>query len=401
MPRIIKLVQVTAENNNKFYDMTEKSDGSWTAHWGRVGATGETMDYPSGLWDKKYKEKIKKGYRDITGIVSVAKQTNDDTADIKIDKASPAVSALVNYLQGAAKDTIKQNYTVQVADVTEQQIKAAQELIDKLVAIEQSKRLDKDKTNEVLLDLYHVIPRKMSHMSKFLLQDDSKKDFFRELLSNEQSLLDVMQGQVSTVAKKSTSKSMDLAALNLFLGEADTKDIDLIKKSTDLIIGKSTKIFTVSHGLHEKAYSAIPEKHAKLLYHGSRNENWWSIINAGLKIRPSNAIHTGSMFGDGIYFANKAAKSIGYSSLSGSYWAKGNGSKGFLALYSVNLGNSWDVFKNGARHTGSMSSLNLKKCRDNGYDSVFARGGADLRNDEFIIYENGRCKIKYLIEMNK
>jgi poly [ADP-ribose] polymerase len=364
-----------------------------------VGATGETMDYPSGLWDKKYREKLKKGYRDITDMRSVAKQDNDE-AEIKVDKASPAVSALVNYLQGAAKDTIRQNYTVQVADVTEAQIKAAQELIDQLVAIEQSKRLEKDKTNKILLELYQVIPRKMNHIKHFILQDDSKKDFFRELLSNEQSLLDVMQGQVSTVSKK-TSKSMDLAALNLLLGEADSKDIDLIKKSTDLIIGKSTKIYTVSHGMHEKAYSAIPEKHAKLLYHGSRNENWWSIINAGLKIRPSNAIHTGSMFGDGIYFANKAAKSIGYSSLSGSYWAKGNGSKGFLALYSVNLGNSWDVFKGGQRHTGSMSSLNLKKCRDNGYDSVFARGGADLRNDEFIIYENGRCKIQYLIEMNK
>jgi poly [ADP-ribose] polymerase len=36
-------------------------------------------------------------------------------------------------------------------------------------------------------------------------------------------------------------------------------------------------------------------------------------------IRPSGAVYTGSMFGDGIYFADKAAKSIGYSSLSGSY----------------------------------------------------------------------------------
>jgi poly [ADP-ribose] polymerase len=399
MPRIVKLIQVTAANNNKFYDMTEKTDGSWTAHWGRVGATGETMDYSAALWDKKYREKIKKGYRDITEMRSVAKQEADEP-EVKIANASTAVSDLVNYLQGAARDTIKQNYTVQVADVTEAQIKAAQDLIDKLVTIEQARSLDKEKTNAVLLELYQVIPRKMNHIKHFILQDDSKKDFFRELLSNEQSLLDVMQGQVSTVSKK-TSKSMDLAALNLLLGEASAQDINLIKTTTDLIIGKSTKIYTVSHGLHEKAYQAIPEKHAKLLYHGSRNENWWSILNAGLKIRPSNAIHTGSMFGDGIYFANKAAKSLGYSSLSGSYWSKGNANKAFLALYSVNLGNSWDVFKGGQRHNGSMSSLNLKKCRDNGFDSVFARGGADLRNDEFIIYENGRCKIKYLVEINK
>jgi len=32
---------------------------------------------------------------------------------------------------------------------------------------------------------------------------------------------------------------------------------------------------------------------------------------------------------------------------------------------------------------------------------VFAKGGADLRNDEYIVYENNRCTIKYLIELTK
>jgi hypothetical protein len=36
-------------------------------------------------------------------------------------------------------------------------------------------------------------------------------------------------------------------------------------------------------------------------------------MQTGLLIRPSGAI-SGSMFGDGIYFADKAQKSIGYSS---------------------------------------------------------------------------------------
>jgi poly [ADP-ribose] polymerase len=45
-------------------------------------------------------------------------------------------------------------------------------------------------------------------------------------------------------------------------------------------------------------------------------------MQTGLLIRPSGAVHTGSMFGDGIYFADKAQKSIGYSSLSGSHWTK-------------------------------------------------------------------------------
>jgi poly [ADP-ribose] polymerase len=33
------------------------------------------------------------------------------------------------------------------------------------------------------------------------------------------------------------------------------------------------------------------------------------------------------------------------------------------------------------------------------YDSVFAHGGYDLRNNEFIIYSEPQCTIKYLVEV--
>jgi len=42
-------------------------------------------------------------------------------------------------------------------------------------------------------------------------------------------------------------------------------------------------------------------KDVRLFWHGSRNENWWSIINTGLVLRPTNAVITGKMFGYGIY----------------------------------------------------------------------------------------------------
>jgi hypothetical protein len=51
----------------------------------------------------------------------------------------------------------------------------------------------------------------------------------------------------------------------------------------------------------------------------------------GLLIRPSGAVHTGSMFW--YLYLDKAQKSIGYSSLSGSHC--GNGI--FLALFDVHV----------------------------------------------------------------
>ncbi|UVX33167.1 MAG: Poly(ADP-ribose) polymerase catalytic domain [Bacteriophage sp.] len=112
-------------------------------------------------------------------------------------------------------------------------------------------------------------------------------------------------------------------------------------------------------------------------------------------IRPSGAIYTGSMFSDGLYFANKARKSIGYTSLSGSYWAGGNNSKSLLAIFKVNVGNQKHIYK----HDSSCYNITEKNLLP--YNSVYAHGGADLRNDEFIVYNPNRCTIKYLVEIRK
>lgn len=132
-----------------------------------------------------------------------------------------------------------------------------------------------------------------------------------------------------------------------------------------------------------------------LLWHGSRNQNWFNILQTGLLIRPSGAIYTGSMFSDGLYFANKARKSIGYTSLSGSYWAGGNNSKSLLAIFKVNVGNQKHIYK----HDSSCYNITEKNLLP--YNSVYAHGGADLRNDEFIVYNPNRCTIKYLVEIRK
>ena len=108
--------------------------------------------------------------------------------EIKVEHSSAAVASLINFLQGSAKDIIKKSYTIEVAAVTEAMIETAQEIINRPIAIDGEKRLDKNKTNETLLELYRVIPRKMNHTKNFLLQDDSKKEFFKELLKKKSKM---------------------------------------------------------------------------------------------------------------------------------------------------------------------------------------------------------------------
>lgn len=409
MPRTIKLICVTGdENHNKFYTMTELGDGNFDVHYGRVGLAGIHETYPMSKWDKIYKSKTTRKdqpYQDVTHLVSV--ETSNKEEDTFIDSYSSFSSLcrdLVNFLCSCARGVVKQNYTVKIADVTPQQVATAQSILDQLVQLSQ-KSWVKDIVNAKLLELYRTIPRKMNNTKNYLIQaEDADPDaVLQKILSNEQDILDTMSGQVNTQPQSSSSTNIK-SSLSIDIKEASSEDIAEIKKlANDLDFSKVRNVFRVVNTRTEKDYVDMISKESQakeiLLYHGSRNCNWWNIINQGLKIRPSNAIHTGSMLGEGTYFANKARKSIGYTDLQGSYWANGSANKAYLALYKVNLGRTWDIIGPNKRYEYWMSQLNRKEVQAKGYDSLYARGGADLRNDEYVIFDENRSSIKYLIEL--
>jgi predicted DNA-binding WGR domain protein len=68
----------TKAGHRKFYKMVKNSNG-WEAYWGKIGTTGQTMNYKSSEWGDKLAEKIKKGYvlerADSTGATSKPKGT--------------------------------------------------------------------------------------------------------------------------------------------------------------------------------------------------------------------------------------------------------------------------------------------------------------------------------------
>ena len=140
----------------------------------------------------------------------------------------------------------------------------------------------------------------------------------------------------------------------------------------------------------------------KLLWHGSRNENWWSIINSGLVLKPTNAVITGKLFGHGIYYAPKAQKSLGYTSLTGSYWVRGNEPFGFMSLYDVAYGKPYDVYD----FSSKFYSFDYNKLQETakGCHCLHAHagtnlGGNTLRNDEIIVYKEEQTTINYLVEL--
>ena len=402
MGRVAKLIMVTEVNNNKFYDMVEDDDGSITATWGRVDVTSTVTHYPVGKkkWETLLKSKLKKGYVDMTELRAEQVDVVDFT-----DISNKRISKIVRDLQNFANKSVQQNYTISTEAVTVKQLDTAQDILDDLSKYLKP-RTKAVEVNDRLLELYRTIPRRMKKVQHHLFDDDSVTAHnlgeLNMLVANEQATLDVLRGQVkvSSVKTENAGQKNILDAMGLEFQEVADKDIQFIKKLMGKSSGQFRGAFRVinqkSQSKFDRNLADTKSTNIRSYWHGSRNENWWSILDTGLVLRPTNAVITGKMFGYGLYGAPKARKSIGYTSLRGSYWASGSSSRGFLALFDFHVGNSLKV----KRHEGWMSSLTYQKLRAKGdYDSLYVVGGVDLINDEVIVYRENQLTIKYLVEI--
>ena len=383
------LVLVSSElNSNKFYKMTEKGDGSFRVEWGRVGANAQSTSYPMSQWGSKLNEKLGKGYTRVAGHGSMATQTVQ-ASNVMI--ADDDVKDLVTFLIRSARQSISSNYLVSSESVTQVQIDWAQDIIGSLRDHVNQPDFNHNLINSLLEKLYRTIPRRMGNTKDYFVGSLVSRGDMVRLLQNEQSLLDTMQSQVGS----SQHNSLDLVSLGLEIEVASQADRDRIASETDFRVSRQ-RIFKVGNKLTDDRFL---KGRSKLLYHGSKNENWLSVLQRGLMIRPSGVSVTGSMFGSTcLYFADKAIKSIGYTSLRGSCWASGSAMKAYLALFDVNLGKRWGILDKQS-YSSWMSGLDQERVNREGYDTVFARGGADLRNNEYMVYDQSRCTIRYLIEL--
>ena len=141
--RQVELVMVTENNNNKVYRMTDLENGTWRGEWGRVGNDLQSKIYPNKQWDSKYKEKVNKGYKDITVLRADAIQTVSYS-----ETKNSTVQTLLNTLHRYAKKAISDNYTISAENVTQSQINTAQNIINELATTFQ--QLNSNQINDLI-----------------------------------------------------------------------------------------------------------------------------------------------------------------------------------------------------------------------------------------------------------
>lgn len=412
------LILVDPNNNgvdsNKFYKMAGNGDDTFTVEYGRVGAAPQTKTYPMSKWNSTLSSKLKKGYVDRSDLMQ------EVIADSKIEDKSNGVDEfslvqnlsvreIVKRLWDYANKTIQSAYSVRAEAVTQAMIDAAQEKIDYIAA--NYKNWSVEEFNKNLNELFIIVPRKMKRVSDCLVSDSSEYD---KKLSEEQSLLDTMAGQVYKPKARIVDAGSEIKAsesilqkMGITMEEATQEDIAKIKKAMGDSAGKFYKAWRVTNLETEERYQKFTSENnignVKLFCHGSRNQNWFNILKMGLKIRPAGVITTGLMFGKGAYFSNSekyhggVAKSIGYTSLGG-YWTRDYQNCGFIAFFDVAIGDSVDAYSFDSKYY-SYNLERLKKDNPKAW-SLWAHGNTSmLRNDEIIVYDDRQMTIRYLVEI--
>lgn len=412
------LILVDPNNNgvdsNKFYKMAGNGDNTFTVEYGRVGAAPQTKTYPMSKWNSTLSSKLKKGYVDRSDLMQ------EVIADSKVEDKSNGVDEfalvqnlsvreIVKRLWDYANKTIQSAYSVRAEAVTQAMIDTAQEKIDYIAA--NYKNWSIEEFNKNLNELFIIVPRKMKRVSDCLVSDSSEYD---KKLSEEQSLLDTMAGQVYKPKAKIADPDSEIKAsesilqkMGITMEEATKEDIAKIKKAMGDSAGKFYKAWRVTNFETEERYQKFTSENnignVKLFCHGSRNQNWFNILKMGLKIRPAGVITTGLMFGKGAYFSNSekyhggVAKSIGYTSLGG-YWTRDYQNCGFLAFFDVAIGDSVDAYSFDSKYY-SYNLERLKKDNPKAW-SLWAHGNTSmLRNDEIIVYDDRQMTIRYLVEI--
>src|SRR6476620_8276822 len=172
------LVMITPDNNNKYYTMSyDGVSPTFNIVRGRVEATViHENPKPISQYDKTLKSKLKKGYKDVTHLVGV-----EVSKDVSFKKEKDSkVQNFVELMERYRNNLVSSTYT-KASSVTKAQVDEAQVILDKLA--DKQKRTDTEK-NELLIDLYSVIPRKMKKVQDHLIPNIKLEDILSEEQDN-------------------------------------------------------------------------------------------------------------------------------------------------------------------------------------------------------------------------
>lgn len=381
-------------NNYKYYYLKPLPDGRIDVEYGRIGATAGEMFAPKKLQDPydsylfwiRYYEKLSKGYVDQSDVfLGDEVYEAEAVTSVKSGKPLSVGAKLYNKLLQLAHNYVEE--TLLSKKVTKKQVEESRKLLELL-----SCQLTVEGFNNVLRKLMSISPRKARYVSDFMA--NSKSDF-KSVYEREESLILAMEAVVSGSVPVAESKEKTFNGIEVELASESQKKFVLDRLNPGLKT-KVKEVYAINPVEQDKRFASYIKKNkiheVKMLWHGSRNQNWASIVQNGLLLNP-NAIITGKMFGNGIYFAPTSLKSWGYTSYYGTRWANGRERTAFMGLYETAYGTPKDVE---APESWTQQKLNRIGC-----NCIHAHSGRYLMNDEIVYYNEDAMVLRYLVEFEE
>ena len=389
-------------NNNKII-MENLGNGDFRVIDGQVGVKigrhkPKTYTMPMVEWEDFYTGKITRGYL-VTKTCKTEKKIVKKGGQFK-KLADEFVQAIIDRLLDFASQVVEEGFTVKVDDISDEMIAYGKEVLDDLSV--NYKTMSVAIFNSKLMSLYKAIPRRIARLSSLLATRESE---FPEIINREQELYDTMVSQVRLSSIQSEEHTV-LDAYGLDWRKATDEEFEVIKKKMGNEGVNLVNAWRIVNKATEKRFNEFCEKEnlteenggVNHCFHGSRSENFWSIITNGLTINPVGVVITGKAFGNGTYFAIDACKSMGYTNRSGSTWAHGTSATGFMGIYKVATGKEY-VPQN------CDTSLNWKKLQQispGAHCTWYHTGGSiGFRMDEIIVYQDQQDTIEYLLEVKR
>lgn len=377
---------------------------------------GKSIKDDKGLGDsrvEKYEEvktfSPKVGSANIRGksvTVTTTKTADIDTSAITNKRIVNLINQIVdenihNITSLTSLTLTSSGFETPLGPVTKDQIQKARTALDVLKSLVINDVIDSclqnvRDTNNLY---YSLIPHQFGHR---ITKDDWILDDTK--LIQEYDLLEQLDSAIQMGSALNKNASQRLNALGVEISEMDRnhKDyqrlVDYVHNSkaanhrgSDVWSWKVGNIYQIQIPDERRRYDTKKVKlgNIKELFHGSRNCNILSILKNGLIIPPYNAGHvTGRMFGNGIYGAHNSTKSLNYST----GWWSGTRNKyqnAFLFIVNFSMGNIYST------------KTTLGNGAPKGFDSIWAKAGSGLYNDEYIVFDPCQSTITHLIEMIK
>lgn len=401
----------TGRGNNQQYVMENLHDSTFRGTESRVGITigrhrPRSFINPMEKWDEIFQSKVSRGYMVTKTKKMEQKVIEKNTSSINGNEYAPIADASVNkvvtLLLECTTAVLSQNYRIKIDDISDEMIAFGQSILKELSS--GYSKMSVAEFNNKLKTLYAAIPRRIDNLSKVLAK---RKLDFNDIIADEQELFDVMVNRVRNAhdLDNCSVRPTVLEAFHLDWRDVTEEEQDKVLSMLKGNASQYVKAWRIRNRRTEERFDRfcqqeqLSEGHGiDHLFHGSRTENFWSIVTNGLLINPDCGVQrTGSMFGNGTYFAPLAQKSLGYTD--GGYWAGGNTDVRFLAIYRVATGKHHDIYQG----CDTSHTKNVFQKKYPGAHCAWAHGrgtgGTTLFNDEVVVYDEAQSTIEYLIMM--